>query len=656
MHSWKSSGDGVPVTSSRGEGSALSDAGAIAAQAERDAARAAALCGVDPLLGVLLRARAGAQREAWLARLRGLLPCALRRVPVHIADDRLLGGLDLAASLHAGRPVAQRGLLAQADGEVLLLASAERLPAATAGRICAALDHGDVAVERDGFTRRDATRFGVVALDEGVDEETVVPVLRERLAMIVTLDVPSAAGARRAGVPSDAPPEHDAAAVAAARGRLAQVTVDDATLEALAVTAAALGVDSLHVLVNAARVARAAAALGGRTAVAADDASLAARLVLAPRATALAQPVADGDAADDRADEEDAPEDATRDDAHDERTDAAPDDVTQDPAPPSDDGRGAHAADDGTRTQAAADAPLSDVVLAAAQAAIPGAVLARLAAGETRSAARAAGRAGARARSTLRGRPLAALPGVPSGGARLALMATLRAAAPWQRLRRSSPGASDAHIQIRREDLRVRRYQQRRRTTTIFAVDASGSAALHRLPEAKGAVELLLAQCYVRRDRVALIAYRGVGAELLLAPTRSLVRAKRSLAALPGGGGTPTAAGLDAAAALARALMQGGDSVAVVLLSDGRANVARDGAGGREQAERDALAAARAVRALGVAGLVIDIAPRAQAQTAALAAAMGARYVALPQAGAVAMSRAITGSLPVTAAGPARRT
>ena len=366
--------------------------------------------------------------------------------------------------------------------------------------------------------------------------------------------------------------------------------------------------------------------------------------MLAPRATALAQPVADGDAADDRADEEDAPEDATRDDAHDERTDAAPDDVTQDPAPPSDDGRGAHAADDGTRTQAAADAPLSDVVLA------------RLAAGETRSAARAAGRAGARARSTLRGRPLAALPGVPSGGARLALMATLRAAAPWQRLRRSSPGASDAHIQIRREDLRVRRYQQRRRTTTIFAVDASGSAALHRLPEAKGAVELLLAQCYVRRDRVALIAYRGVGAELLLAPTRSLVRAKRSLAALPGGGGTPTAAGLDAAAALARALMQGGDSVAVVLLSDGRANVARDGAGGREQAERDALAAARAVRALGVAGLVIDIAPRAQAQTAALAAAMGARYVALPQAGAVAMSRAITGSLPVTAAGPARRT
>ena len=100
---------------------------------------------------------------------------------------------------------------------------------------------------------------------------------------------------------------------------------------------------------------------------------------------------------------------------------------------------------------------------------------------------------------------------------------------------------------MRRDDFRMTRFQQRTRTTTIFVVDASGSSALNRLAEAKGAVELLLADCYVRRDQVALLAFRGKEAELLLPPTRSLVRAKRSLAGLPGGGGTPLAAGIDAA-------------------------------------------------------------------------------------------------------------
>ena len=82
----------------------------------------------------------------------------------------------------------------------------------------------------------------------------------------------------------------------------------------------------------------------------------------------------------------------------------------------------------------------------------------------------------------------------------------------------------------------------------------------------------------MRRDQVALIAFRGRGAELLLPPTRSLVRAKRSLAGLPGGGGTPLAAGIDAALALADAGAPRGGTPVVVLLTDGRANIARDGA------------------------------------------------------------------------------
>ena len=74
---------------------------------------------------------------------------------------------------------------------------------------------------------------------------------------------------------------------------------------------------------------------------------------------------------------------------------------------------------------------------------------------------------------------------------------------------------------------------------------------MQRLAEVKGAIELLLVDCYVRRDSVALIAFRGKTAELVLPPTRSLARAKRVLAGLPGGGGTPIASGLEAALALA---------------------------------------------------------------------------------------------------------
>ena len=142
------------------------------------------------------------------------------------------------------------------------------------------------------------------------------------------------------------------------------------------------------------------------------------------------------------------------------------------------------------------------------------------------------------------------------GGARLDVLATLRAAAPWQPLRRREarrgrPRAAASHRACGARISASRASGSARATTTIFVVDASGSSALHRLAEAKGAVELLLAECYVRRDQVALVAFRGRGAELLLPPTRSLARAKRSLAGLPGGGGTPLAAGLDAAVALA---------------------------------------------------------------------------------------------------------
>jgi magnesium chelatase subunit D len=267
--------------------------------------------------------------------------------------------------------------------------------------------------------------------------------------------------------------------------------------------------------------------------------------------------------------------------------------------------------------------------------------------------------------SRQRGRVIGAVRGEPRGGARLALIETLRAAAPWQKLRRAAAlrqaqgdrenpvraepveavranaSKSNQRVHVTRDDLRVQRRVQRRATTTIFAIDASGSQALHRLAEAKGAVELLLADCYARRDRVAVIGFRGVGAQVLLAPTRSLVRAKRQLAGLPGGGGTPLAAGIDAVQTMAGAVRRGGATPLVVLLTDGRANIARDGTPGREAAARDALSAARAFAATSTAALLIDTSAQPGAAAQAIAAALGARCIALPHAQAQALSRAV---------------
>ena len=242
-------------------------------------------------------------------------------------------------------------------------------------------------------------------------------------------------------------------------------------------------------------------------------------------------------------------------------------------------------------------------------------------------------------------------------GARLNIIETLRAAAPWQRLRQSAqlsdgtfPSAPRPRIAVRRDDFRVTRFKARAEATIIFLVDASGSSALNRLAEAKGAVELVLAECYVRRDHVALIVFRGKGAEIVLPPTTSLARAKRSLAGIPGGGGTPVAAGIDAAVLLADAEARKGRTPVVILMTDGKANMTRDGQANRSKAEEEALVAARSLRAAGIDCLLVDTAPRAERLAQNLAAEIRARYLALPYADAASLSRAVQ-----TVAAPAAR-
>jgi magnesium chelatase subunit D len=196
-------------------------------------------------------------------------------------------------------------------------------------------------------------------------------------------------------------------------------------------------------------------------------------------------------------------------------------------------------------------------------------------------------------------------------------------------------------IMIRKEDFRIKRYQERTQTLTMFIVDASGSSAMHRLAEAKGAVELLLAECYIRRDQVAVMSFRGSTAELILAPTRSLVKAKRALSGLPGGGGTPLSRAIDESFEVANASMRKGLTPALVFLTDGRANIAKDGSPGRPKAMEDAQQSARAASYYSFKSLWIDTSPQARDEGKAMAALLGSMYLPLPNAGANEVSQAI---------------
>jgi magnesium chelatase subunit D len=234
-------------------------------------------------------------------------------------------------------------------------------------------------------------------------------------------------------------------------------------------------------------------------------------------------------------------------------------------------------------------------------------------------------------------------------GARLALVDTLRAAAPWQAVRRAEAkgAAQPGRIDVRREDFRFKKFVQRRETTIVFCVDASGSTAFHRLAETKGAVELLLGQAYAARTHVALVVFRGTGADLLLPPTRSLSRAKALLATLPGGGGTPLAAGIDIAIVTAMAERARQREPLIVLLTDGRANVGRDGLPARPQAGVEALTAATQIARQRIGAVFIDTSPRPRPDAADLAAAMRARYVALPYVEASAVRDAVIAATPI---------
>jgi magnesium chelatase subunit D len=539
---------------------------------------------VDPtgLGGLWLRARQGPARDAVLAAL-GAVPLPQRRLHPTLGDEALYGGLDLAATLAEGRQVRSQGLLA--EPALLLLTMAERCPPGLAARLAQALDQ---------------PRHALVALDEGADaDEALPPALADRLTLFLSLD----------DIPLGdlGPLRFHAADIAAARARLPRIRVPSKAATVLAGVAASLGVAGLRSPILALRLAKVLAALRGHAGLRREDLVTAAELAFAHRATRW--PEVDSE--------------------------AAPEPPMEPPAP--------DAGSDSQTRPDPTDLP-DELILDAVRAALPQTLLDRLAvARAARSIGATSGAGDARA-SHRHGRPLASRPGRPSAGQRLDLIATLRAAAPWQTLR-CKTALAERLVHIRPSDLRIKRYQDSAERVLIFAVDASGSAALARLAEAKGAVELLLARAYAKRDHVALIAFRGAVAELMLPPTRSLVQTKRRLAGLPGGGGTPLAAALQLAQATAVRAKAKGLTPVLALLTDGRANVALDGTPGRARAEAEAETAARAWAQAGFQGVVIDTASRPGEGLRSLSAKLGAQYLPLPRATAEGLSLALETAL-----------
>ena len=554
------------------------------------------LAAIDPAIGgVLLRGQKGSAKTTLARGLAALLAddAPFVELPVGATEDRVVGALDVEAALTQGEHRFRPGLLAAAHGGVLYVDEVNLLPDHLVDVLLDVAVSGVNRVERDGLSHAHPSRFVLVG-SMNPEEGDLRPQLLDRFGLAVDVTAPDDPAERAEIVRrrlafdrGDIGGNDDDAEL---RRRLAEARPAALLSELIDVVSrlcVSVGAEGLRADLVICRAAAALAGWEGRDEATVDDVRRVAPLALAHRRR--------------RSPLDDAGIDQ-------QEVDDALDEATQPPPPAGE--------PDDDRVAAPDEPPPSVVRLSAARHAT-----------QTETAGR---------RSTVEG-PRGRLVGdrAPQGSiGPLAVTATAQAAA----VRRALDPDDDAAL--RRADLREAVREQRAGNLVVLAVDASGSMGAERRMEAvKGAVLGLLVDAYQRRDRVALVTFRGDDASIALRPTSSVEVARARLAELPTGGRTPLAAGIAAALDLVATNKDTAHRPLLVLVSDGRATAAADGVDPVEAAT----AAALAVRRRGVDAVVLDAedGPTRLGLARRLADAMGARYLPLSDLSAAAVEGAI---------------
>ncbi|OUS46796.1 P-loop containing nucleoside triphosphate hydrolase protein [Ostreococcus tauri] len=617
---------------------------------------------IDDSLSIICTGRRGSGKSILCKSVRDLMrsDAPFVSIPLGVTEDRVIGTVDVERSVRSGATVLQRGLLANAHGGALYVDEINLLDDALLAMIQSNIAAGIVRTEREGLSVTAPCQCLALASFNPEEAELRAHVV-DRFAMICSTDDSAMDMKTRIEALDVAmlwqddwryvvrEHEHEQSELRAhleiSRALLHEVTLPENQVRRMVKIAVEAGVQGHRGDIFAAKVARASAALRHSLIVNDGDVNVAVSLVILPRAT------------------RDPPEDAL--------TPPPPQGARQAPADRGEDEEKDEAEDD-TDDVDVGNSELEPQVQEPDESKLDVSSLIdsferamHRSFAEKKTRGTVSGRTkGENVFNITRGRYVK--PMFPKSGqirGKIAIDATLRAAAPYQIFRRERRAEHDSRrIFITKDDVRLKKLSRKSASLTVFVVDASGSMAMNRMAVAKAAVFRLLALSYTKRDLVALVQMSGDAAFVALPPTRSTIFVTRRLAVMPCGGGTPLAHGLTVAARVAVNSRRRGKStvgsVRQVLLTDGRptrsltwsqgnsASRQRElgpGAPTRQNLRDECLEVARAVRRLGVKSLVVDtdsdfIGDRF---CASLADALGGTYHAIPKLDAVALESLI---------------